>query len=737
MFITAENVYIKIDEDDERVQMHWLQPGGQTVGDQLFGPFARKDVQRIHTTSWKEKPFSNSRQSTIVYLTVCITMVGFILQFIGLRAMHSSVAMAQLGATLLMATIRACLRMNRSGQNSLVSEGNILGYELDWLAMEIESCKAWDLDGDDHQVPQPAQDGTVVVRPGSAVVWGIISREPQPDLSRTETYRIANLQSEQREHSGQSEECAEPPRSELITRNYQFTVPKPNLAVRVMKVRARLARLTPDWDLPTRKYAHILQTAIENVMNVFYNGETTLKPDWGDASTFFWALSAHTKDTPVEPVFLYLRRSYNHEINTWTPWKANASEIEAVLGLWLWSEKCRRPTKRLVAQETDEAKVDYRMWIYRETQFDVDEVLPAAEDRRQFSGWQAVGLRREGPLMPLSVLSVKVDSNTPPTSAIYAQDVFASFMSAVTNIIESVGGSTKRRQNNATMEGGVEHAAVEGFEQFRLFNTQLNNVAMAFHSCGLGSVEEAYMCLIPPLRAKFKLPPTREAHEDARLAAMSSAKTSHWTDAAELLLWIYNSCSKSHPAGLGKAESDLARLCLRILLEGITDAQNLAFGAIERLLTEPNLISANLRGSAGFALQKAASGGHLDVVNRLLKAKAEVNAAAARDGGRTALQAAAEGGHLNVVDRLLEANAEVNAAAARDGGRTALQAAAEGGHLEVVDRLLAVNADVNAAAAMRDGRTALQEAEDGGHLEVVDRLKSALSAAATHAAPPL
>jgi hypothetical protein len=49
------------------------------------------------------------------------------------------------------------------------------------------------------------------------------------------------------------------------------------------------------------------------------------------------------------------------------------------------------------------------------------------------------------------------------------------------------------------------------------------------------------------------------------------------------------------------------------------------------------------------ALQAAAKGGHLDVVERLLVAKANVNAPPADDSGRTALQAAAQGGHLDVV----------------------------------------------------------------------------------------
>jgi hypothetical protein len=84
-----------------------------------------------------------------------------------------------------------------------------------------------------------------------------------------------------------------------------------------------------------------------------------------------------------------------------------------------------------------------------------------------------------------------------------------------------------------------------------------------------------------------------------------------------------------------------------------------------------------------YGLPHAAGGGHLEIVQRLLDAKADVNAAAAY-GGRTALQAAAGGGHLEVVQRLLDAKADVNAAAAAGyRGRTALQAAAEGGHLEV------------------------------------------------------
>ena len=85
------------------------------------------------------------------------------------------------------------------------------------------------------------------------------------------------------------------------------------------------------------------------------------------------------------------------------------------------------------------------------------------------------------------------------------------------------------------------------------------------------------------------------------------------------------------------------------------------------------------------------------------------------------LQSAAGGGHLDVVERLLQANADINAATA-GYGKTSLHEAAKRGYLEVVERLLQANADVNINS---DFGTALQEAAGRGHLEVVKRLRAA------------
>ncbi|KAI0198650.1 hypothetical protein F4808DRAFT_472619 [Astrocystis sublimbata] len=93
-----------------------------------------------------------------------------------------------------------------------------------------------------------------------------------------------------------------------------------------------------------------------------------------------------------------------------------------------------------------------------------------------------------------------------------------------------------------------------------------------------------------------------------------------------------------------------------------------------------------------------------------------------------ALQAVAgpvRSGHLAIVERLLAAGANVNAAAARYDGRTALQAAAENGYLDIVEILLVAEADVNAAAAEVNGCTALRAALWGDNLEIVERLRQA------------
>ena len=73
----------------------------------------------------------------------------------------------------------------------------------------------------------------------------------------------------------------------------------------------------------------------------------------------------------------------------------------------------------------------------------------------------------------------------------------------------------------------------------------------------------------------------------------------------------------------------------------------------------------------------------------------------------TALIEASSSGHLEVVQALLAAKADVNAKATSNvyGEVTALMLASDNGHLELVQALLAARADVDAKSS--DGVTAL------------------------------
>lgn len=132
-------------------------------------------------------------------------------------------------------------------------------------------------------------------------------------------------------------------------------------------------------------------------------------------------------------------------------------------------------------------------------------------------------------------------------------------------------------------------------------------------------------------------------------------------------------------------------------------------------------------------LNVAASYGHLGIVETLLSAGADVNAATTASGeypppGTTALMCAAGNGHGAVVSRLIEAGANVNAAT--EGGDTPLHHA--GLRPGIVRELLASGANVN--AKNEAGKTALfiaASVSDERGLEVVRTLIEAGADAAT------
>jgi ankyrin repeat protein len=118
----------------------------------------------------------------------------------------------------------------------------------------------------------------------------------------------------------------------------------------------------------------------------------------------------------------------------------------------------------------------------------------------------------------------------------------------------------------------------------------------------------------------------------------------------------------------------------------------------------------------GRSVLDAAKSGDKTALRALIRAKADVNAAA--PDGSTALQWASYRDDLESVDLLIHAGARVNAA--NDLGVTPLWPASENGSVAMVRRLLDAGANPN--AALLAGETPLMVASRGGYPEVVEML---------------
>ncbi|KAK7227616.1 hypothetical protein V2G26_015619 [Clonostachys chloroleuca] len=141
---TDEQVLMKRDpprsKDKRSPIMIWVQPGGQVLRDQTFDPFCYSDDGKPleqYLKSWKRPSVVSPFR---VWTAIGVTMLGFVLQFTGLRGIHSAVSLAQIAVVLDMSMIRSLLRTQRLKleDNKLAGfPDQVTGYELDWLALHI------------------------------------------------------------------------------------------------------------------------------------------------------------------------------------------------------------------------------------------------------------------------------------------------------------------------------------------------------------------------------------------------------------------------------------------------------------------------------------------------------------------------------------------------------------------------------------------------------------------------
>lgn len=363
---TKERVFRKngIDKEQRRACLFVVQPGNQVIGDQVLDSFSYRDSLhhgREYITSWKDGQ-QRPRPATAAG-SVGVTMIGFVLQFVSLRAMHSAISVFQLAAILLMSLVRSTLRTQRfnAEQNLLWRcPDEVQGHELDWLALEMEETQ----NNDKSNLP------TVPLSEDEGVTGQNIHPNPGNSLKDPPSKQLIDII--ESDSSGMGPVCAIMPSKAagFVTRLEQriqdmhvkwLRVQEcsrgsivPDRAARLLYMRARLARLTNQpqrvpsapsmaWSerlVRGKSHARQLKTAIETSADAIFS-LANVKPSWKDAHLLSWSFSNLSwlwtvDDWSPEPwTHMSIARHLTHD--TLSGWDIDQNILEAAIGLSTWT----------------------------------------------------------------------------------------------------------------------------------------------------------------------------------------------------------------------------------------------------------------------------------------------------------------------------------------------------------------------------------------------------------------
>ncbi|OPB44973.1 hypothetical protein A0O28_0091110 [Trichoderma guizhouense] len=461
------------DKQSSRETLYWVQPGGQVLGDQVFDAFCCSDDRgnplQEYITSWKNQ---SKVSQIVVWAAVGISITGFVMQFVGLRGIHSAVSVAQLGAIMLMSAARAALRMQRlKPEDNFLAQcpDEVVGHELDWLAVRIgEQDVQRGL-----EPSSPTQDSRAYMHP--RLLWRF---------------------------------CGTPGNKHGIMTTLPPTCSELNVAAKLLAYRTRLAQLTQSHNtqikgvnyaehfdvgmVEVREYSHRLALAIESAANTIFSKSPKIKDKWRDALFVFWSFACDvvsvesydaSEDRPIQHTISL--RLIRKELTT--PWKLqNKLELEGLLGLWVWSLKSdpavevsdpqshftisratEIPTQRIVSANKY-IETDLKIWlggsipVVTEYELHPDSIQGGdpsiikwklSDQEVRFFGWHATETPQSSSSVPFSVMSVHTDSSL---LSLCVQEVFGSFIASVLKITDDIGDVNIQETPHLRLESSLK-----------------------------------------------------------------------------------------------------------------------------------------------------------------------------------------------------------------------------------------------------------------------------------------
>ncbi|KJK92519.1 hypothetical protein H633G_03561 [Metarhizium anisopliae BRIP 53284] len=499
---------------ETKARLVWLKQA-QTVGDQSFQSFALSagDNQTLITTSRRVNKKSQAIHLELKTIVgTAVSLCGFVVQFIGFRGMHWSASVAQLGAVIAMAALRAWVR--RGLAQPLQRVRLTPEHELEWFVMAL---------GDFDGIP-----------------W-------QPDRSPKE-YR------EQGQTARAGVNSMENSGGNPATHN-------------AMVMRRTLCGLT-GWQGPASAEALTLARAIKITMDAL----SSYLPLQGD---FTWSLGAPSaghedkspefcwaRDVTVETLWedmeavisLWLYSVYSQKRQSQDQPKSSQTQRRKYNARLHTTEMPAERGLRLIGPGTRALRRDLAWWMPPDTA----RILELKEDENGtmvveihrivgYGGPQSLCVARyngtEASLSPDNAYDCEIEESTLLASEsydslelLYAQDMFTKFMQSVaekmTRAIE--GGSNMRPKDSSNMNA---------WKCFTLHNDRLSKMAQDIHNCGLGNIHQIYLSIIQPLSTEQKLPEPDNVIALAREHAKPHERLQHFVEASNIYLWLFRTAN--------------------------------------------------------------------------------------------------------------------------------------------------------------------------------------------------
>ncbi|KAJ6258218.1 hypothetical protein Dda_7137 [Drechslerella dactyloides] len=349
-----------------------------------------------------------------------------------------------------------------------------------------------------------------------------------------------------------------------------------------LEARQKLADITGcidghSWDdLEVRTVASQLASTIEGVMEVLCliqkdilrsaSYELAIKLD----TSYHRDQLSHINSAPPRSTTVHLNVKRRLDGRSW---RADSSQLEALLGLWGLSLKIhdayRRPDRvpisnnRIIAAYPDDlekAEIWSHVWIGWRVPF--HEIECIVEDGAfRFHGHEETRLRLFGSLERL-----KNGQRFP----------------AAVQVLSNIGGKTEAR------EGTMEQNHAEGL---RLQNSTVEAMADFFENSGLGSREDAYMCIIPILQRSKKMPNLKDVVGIAIEQSGKDKGEGNWEEAEGLLRWLSES---SNRLGDQRPYEALVSLYRSAMLTPDSLIYGLGFDGICRMLNETMVVDPDI-----------------------------------------------------------------------------------------------------------------------------------------------